>query len=561
VLPYASPIMMEVIIIWVGLLTSSFFTILMCYRHSHSALLASSVMVLSLAIGAFMQQAIRNIPCEISVPGSNATIAVAQYAHPWLNDSVVDWSRWDDVYLSNFDPSTKTRILSALSSRDATRPTFLKNCSTGNCTFSSVNGVTHVTSGFCSRCVETTNSLRYDRGFGYNDLRIQSVLRPDNNPSLMLVFDEGLRIFIGMAVNGHGKALEALHESMPDGYTAAINVASLTDAPCSQDTQCSNIWNETARDWGWWQYNVVSVSCGLYPCARHMTAEVRNGDFKETVVLEEPYEFYLHDRMMHAYNGPLKTFSKRVAFHAPCWVNGTRYDKPPGNMTVTTDWETRNVEIPLCAFGVSEAFYYQVKNLMNSTVSGNCTVNRNSIIAQCRRATRNLDDDICHDQNDPFCDTELWWLQNLFNSGNASFESISTTVANIAMAITDSARVQPFPSVSYVPGTIWTTTICTEFNWPWLIFPAALIILAAGSLASIAMWDAWGPYGPPVWKSSLLPFMLRDEQNREMSTKGSSIKDLEYIANENDLMLQREDNRWKFMVSPSAERTGRRASF
>jgi hypothetical protein len=96
-----------------------------------------------------------------------------------------------------------------------------------------------------------------------------------------------------------------------------------------------------------------------------------------------------------------------------------------------------------------------------------------------------LDDDICRTQpGSPICSAERWWLQNLYNSGLASFESISNIMDNVAMAITDSARAQPFPGVSYVSGTIWHTTICTEFNWPWLIFPAALIILAALSLAS-----------------------------------------------------------------------------
>jgi hypothetical protein len=531
----------------------------MCYRHSHSALLASAVMGLSLAIGAFTQQAIRTVPCDINIPGSNATIAVAQYAHPWLNDSVIMDSAW------NLDSSTKTRIISALGSRDVTRPNFVQNCPTGNCTFSPVNGVTHVTSGFCSRCVETTKTLRYERDFKLRNSTIRSMVRLESIPSLLLAFEPTHAVWIGLAVNGDENALQALRGAVPDNYTAAVNVASLTKASCSPDTQCSNVWNETkgTGGGGWENYNVVSVSCGLYPCARHMFAEVENGEFRETVLREELYEVYGDDRIERfggKYDDDDVTFRKPVAFHTPCWVNGTEYDKPPGNLTVTTDIHSMNVNISTCAFGVSTVFQRRVQWLVNSITSGNCSVPGISIDPICL-AEEMLDDNICDNITDSICYAEKWWLQNLFNSGNASFESISTTMDNVAMAITDSARAQPFPGISYVPGTIWNTTICTEFNWPWLIFPAALILLAAASLASITFLNAWSLDGAPIWKSSILPCILRDERDGKMSTKSSSMNDLKQVAKESDLILVREDDRWKFKVSPSAERTGRRASF
>jgi hypothetical protein len=513
-------------------------------------------MVLSLAIGAFMQQAIRTVTCEVSVPGANATIAIAQYAHPWLNDSVINWSSW------NLDSSTKTRIISALSSRNVTRPSFLQDCSTGNCTFTPVNGVTHITSGFCSRCVETTNSLQYERDFEISNMTIRSVLRLTSGPSLLLGFEPEHAIHIGMAVNGDEKVLDSLHGSIPDNYTAAINVASITEAPCSPDTQCSHLWNETAKDrmdGGWEKYNVISVSCGLYPCARYMTAEVKSGEFRETVIREELYQVYDDDQIERFGTEFNTTFRKPVAFHAPCWANGTSYDNPPGNLTVTTDLNFKNIDIAQCAFGVSDAFGYQVKGLMNNIASGNCSVHGNTIEPSCR-AGEMLDDNICQSVTSSICDAELWWLQNLYNSGKATFESISATMDSVALAITDSARAQPFPGISYVPGTIWKTTICTEFNWPWLIFPSVLIILAAVSLASITIWNAWDKDGVPVWKSSILPFILQGEREGGLSTVGSSIGDLEHDAMKKDLLLEREDDRWKLKVRPITEHTGRRAS-
>jgi hypothetical protein len=48
----------------------------------------------------------------------------------------------------------------------------------------------------------------------------------------------------------------------------------------------------------------------------------------------------------------------------------------------------------------------------------------------------------------------------------------------LALAITDSVRTQPYGAY-WVPGTIWESIICTKFKWPWICFPAALMVLSA----------------------------------------------------------------------------------
>jgi hypothetical protein len=78
---------------------------------------------------------------------------------------------------------------------------------------------------------------------------------------------------------------------------------------------------------------------------------------------------------------------------------------------------------------------------------------------------------------------------------------------DVAVAITDAARTQPYPTLRYVPGTVWETTVCNEFNWLWLCFPAALIALAALALASITSATVPHDGEPPVWKSSILPLL------------------------------------------------------
>jgi len=61
---------------------------------------------------------------------------------------------------------------------------------------------------------------------------------------------------------------------------------------------------------------------------------------------------------------------------------------------------------------------------------------------------------------------DFWWLHNIYNSWNATFASISATMENVALAITDSARADQYPIVIHVYGIVWESTICTEFDWP-----------------------------------------------------------------------------------------------
>lgn len=160
---------------------------------------------------------------------------------------------------------------------------------------------------------------------------------------------------------------------------------------------CSGIWNETVGaydldDQGWADYNVVSVSCGLYPCARHMKAEVKNGQFLETVLREQLYDVY--DNSYSEEDANLTIFKltgkfdsvnrKPVAFHPPCWVNGTRYDEPSENMTVTTNLNQQIINISRCAYGVSMAFDTKVKDLVEEMTSGNCSVLSMSIPPYCQ---------------------------------------------------------------------------------------------------------------------------------------------------------------------------------
>jgi hypothetical protein len=127
-------------------------------RYNTSAVIACSVTVLSLAVGAFTQQAVKTVPCSRPILGRNATIPIAPYAHPFMNQFEKGNSAGGTLWA--LDATTKANIVGALGDAGYTRPPLLQDCTTGDCTFASVNDTTHVTSGYCSRCVETTSQLR-----------------------------------------------------------------------------------------------------------------------------------------------------------------------------------------------------------------------------------------------------------------------------------------------------------------------------------------------------------------------------------------------------------------
>ncbi|KAF2735087.1 hypothetical protein EJ04DRAFT_601816 [Polyplosphaeria fusca] len=498
--------------------------------------------VLSLAVSAFTQQAIKAVPCTRAVPGVNASLPVAKYANPFR------WGNWQ------FDPSTKARIVGALGSSYSTRPTFLQGCPTGNCTFESFNGTTHATSGFCSRCIETTNLLiKKEEPFPIRspgeEVNVTS-LRLQSNPFLKLIYSH---IYgndrLGLTVNARSETLESLSSSIPGNFTTAINVASITRAACSVGLNCSGFWPPYPLDFpdnygDWSKFNVVSVSCGLYPCARNIRAESINGKLVETILSETLYKPVVKPL---TYSGD--TFTAPYAFFPPCWVDNKRYDTQPKDDPpyVTMDLDQHITQLPPCAYGVSHDFSYEVNRFVSYLAKGNCSIwnGRDGDLVDCL---------LCPDATleacvaNPLYKTDIWWLENLYNSGNASFDSISRVMDNLALAITDSARAVPYMDVTHVPGTVLETTICSEFDWPWLCFPATLVLLTAVSLASITFATTPKSGEPPIWKSSILPLIYGRRARTDGVISSNSLEEMSVSAKEDILVLEKGEEMWEFRL-------------
>ena len=124
---------------------------------------------------------------------------------------------------------------------------------------------------------------------------------------------------------------------------------------------------------------------------------------------------------------------------------------------------------------------------------------------------------------------------------------------NVATAITDRYRVTSLTDYGMttsntVNGTVWETTICTQFIWPWLLFPAALVGLTILSCILIMVSTASSSDRPPVWKSSILPLLYLQDRPRLSELEGYHASQMKRAAESVSVELKRDEElRWRLV--------------
>lgn len=133
-----------------------------------------------------------------------------------------------------------------------------------------------------------------------------------------------------------------------------------------------------------------------------------------------------------------------------------------------------------------------------------------------------------------------WWLSSLWNEGNISIQSISSTMDSMATSFTNHVRTIKFDSASnsskpgqedapsFVLGTVYETTVCTRFDWKWLLFPIVLVFATLVLLAFTVVSSYYDSQQLPIWKSSLLPLLFygfeRKSQTLDQTVNGEDEK-------------------------------------
>lgn len=355
---------------------------------SNVSAIGALILILSLAISVFTQQAISSVSCEITLPPGSVSLP--------LGGPIAELPNF--MYAASaFDigPSSKINIIGGLSNPSANRSVSVQGCTTGNCTFSATNGITHSFGGICSKCADTSpgiflwsNSTNltdpYTAVFinatgGRPALAISQIVNATGNQSATTTFvpDDCLQSIAGdLLLEGPMDIpLEVGFEVILPSALLNVSVHSLTYAGCTPNAtaaNCSPSYASVSEGLDPQQFNkwdVLSTSCVLYPCIRNSYAEVVDGIFTETTVSEvvmQPSDSTTQDKMELTF----------VGVNEPCVIDGALFTA--FNYTAIPSW-TQNQSVingqrvpTSCVYGLDQYTGWGLSTYLANILNANC---------------------------------------------------------------------------------------------------------------------------------------------------------------------------------------------
>lgn len=535
-------------------------------------------MVLSIGIGTFTQLALRTTPCSKAVPHAVASIPTSKLFPVTTLESVP--FRYKTEYITQsrltLDILMETAVISGLSGLQSL-VAGSASCDTGNCSFPSYSNRTHSTLGIESMCIDVSPFLiQTDNstispgngetenlygppsdGPGTNKTFVwTNYTFPGEHPPIsylaegddngwgrwypLVRFDTN---FVGMLPPGPWRS-PTLNTSYYDispslspqeeylaqrsFYIQTFMVPTLNPClerstyppsgdplPLINTSSCPQLGMTNVSTFPGY-FTMAAVQCHLYPSIRHYAGSIINGQIQEKLI-GDPVPLNLGTNATRV--GILFEDYDLLyyAFLDPCIIEGTVYtnaniSQVPGEH-ITMRWlDDSEVTGPiLCLYGVPSTSLVSLAGSLQT-----------SGLAQPGEDDYSLNACVPNIDYTSMKCPSTWWLEPLLNGGNASFESISAVISRMADAITNQLRMNGtdfYGNPSNVTGTAFQTVVCTQFQWGWLLFPAAVVLASAVLLVATA-WRSSSRWGRvranrggsqvevPVWKSSLLPLMF-----------------------------------------------------
>lgn len=440
---------------------------------------------MSLAIGPFAQQAIKNHLCERPVPGLLGTVPVAHFLPR-------DYFR---LAAGTFvlSPETSGMLLNGLLyPAGAADPSSLNfACPNGNCTFSTTKGVTYSSIGLCSHCWDITSTVQEvnNHSFGSPGFGLSN--------EFMLTSNSGDGPYLAATASGINYPDAATgYETVSD---ASILLTTLTNCSgLSRDINYnlpgpSNVNVSCQHDFAGLQslekgVNILAVNCSFRVCLKNYHGEVINGRLTEEVVSIVTAG---HDVLPESDITNTPWAGNYTAVKEPCVVDGSVYDFSNFSAISIRNHTLLKVVHGDGAVMVPEECVYKAPNLwvgalgaqINKLFTGFCSWNlRQGPSLSCR---------------------EMWWLSTLHNNWNATLETVTQHFDDIAKAVTN--RMRDLDG-SRIQGDVLRTSICIRIEWQWLILPVVVQLLAIAFFL-LGLWQT-SQARIPVWKSSSLPLLF-----------------------------------------------------
>ncbi|KAI7927877.1 hypothetical protein M0657_002996 [Pyricularia oryzae] len=503
------------------------------YQDGIVIMIAAVTLVVSFATTPAVQQAVKTFPCPTLDPSRIATMPIAQYV-PWPNGGPKSKAVTYGGYLPF---PLRSAIISSFSNPLQDIPVIRPSCPTGNCTF-----LPYSTMGICSVCTDISDQARVE------DAPNNSTSSGAANKNISIV-TEGYKTWINtrnitnlnrIQPSPIGLSVAVFNWDNPRqwswdwpfevGSIFTLEVLAFSDSRCSQTKgdakRCPSnilvddvIQGQTANT----TTDLVAVSCKIYPCLRTYEARVQFGVLTETLLSTVPANLFSRPNHVQKAGSTVGLSTSYVVLRSPCIsssgriytnANISKYSPEPNEKYVNVsvwngkeeDWRTSEtpMKIPTsCSYHLNDEYMEQVKSFIFSSimkVGGRCTLGELEVKTRSENVT---------------CDS--WWLASLYNSRNATNETVSRAMDAWTRAVSDQFRViKNWPDEEWseeilpnnITGEAMRTTVCLSLAWEWLLLPAGLIGVTMALLVVTILESHRHADSQPIWKGSALPLVM-----------------------------------------------------
>lgn len=465
--------------------------------QSTLAIVAALVTISSLAIGPFTQQALKTVACPQILEEANASIPVAHSMPGRAKYFRIGAGQWE------VDVDMKGAMIQAMTNPFSNDSKIVASCETGNCTFpASADGITHSSIAMCSTCFDTTSLIR-------EEVNTTIINNPTNYtlPNGQWVSQWNEAVYLNTRADWNlswaAPAFTDEYRSVARDSLLNLTVLSFTDAPCANDSgrlDCPHKAQATVHG----QNQVtdyIATTCAFYPCLQNYHATLTRGVLEERVVSSVPAVKNWVEAGVPAGDTSSPSMN-HTALKTPCSLDNATYalqsnwgDIPrvPGREFVGISVGGANYTAPNeCLYKVDALYGMAMTAFMEKLLAGACTFDRR--------------------QGDQLWCADRWWLAPLYARGGATFASVDRQFGAYATAITHKFRAVGGSNydgnlAETAKGAVVRTTVCTHFDWRWLLLPAGLVA-ATGAMLALTVRQGGRDGGPPVWKSSPLPLLF-----------------------------------------------------
>ncbi|KAK8067533.1 hypothetical protein PG996_006645 [Apiospora saccharicola] len=510
-------------------------------RASIPTLVAVLLSIVSLGIGPFVQQALRTVPCDQIVPGQ----AMVPYTH------FVTSKRFVVPNTAFAQSDIQAMMYNTLAMPDDQGNEIRFQCPTGNCTFNNGspawshqrpgggpqrNGSSvFSTMAMCHKCLDMSDFVNLT----------DEVVVSDTVSTLTPTLPNGLSMQLGGApMIGMGRPTK--FTSMTGNVTWAkfkldeemLHIASMSLGNVTILTH-NNEKNDLDQTRSERRKSVVASTCFLYACTRTFNVSIANGELSEELIDTAP-----------ANSGPVqvadvmtKPTADYVVKMSPCWVGDHEYtltnepDRDSDRLGDVWSCSRNGNQVPAEKCGgtpdTQQCYYHHEQK----HAIGMMGAFRKSFNIKCI----NFNDAItCYDDNEYQSGSSAQgdsgqgtWAESLY-AANVTTQKIDDMFARFATIVSNRYRMtfgssQPHfiesmtePPWGQVRGTVQHTAQCNAVRLDWLAFPTAIMALTLVILLWTMLTSWLDRKDRPVWKDSILPFLLYSHRfKREGGDSGS----------------------------------------